>query len=109
MSQMGRQPPIEESPADAALACPDAQAMSKGLSCSRGPVLQAPAFVTPMAAQPVTVSPTGDEWLYESKRDGSPYSPTVISYAAAETQAAERPFAAPVPAVSAALTLFLLP
>ena len=30
----------------------------------------APAFVTPMAAQPVKVLPQGDEWLYEPKLAG---------------------------------------
>ena len=36
------------------------------------------AFVTPMAAQPVTTLPTADEWLYEWKRDESPDSSIVI-------------------------------
>jgi len=36
------------------------------------------AFVTPMAAVPVAELPTGDDWLYELKLDGSPYSSIVI-------------------------------
>ena len=31
----------------------------------------------PMAAQPVSALPEGDDWLYEIKLDGSPYSRTV--------------------------------
>jgi len=34
----------------------------------------APAFVTPMAAHTVKELPEGDEWMYELKLDGSPYS-----------------------------------
>jgi hypothetical protein len=37
----------------------------------------APAFVIPMAAVSVTELPEGDEWLYELKLDGSPYSAIV--------------------------------
>ncbi|MDB6082874.1 MAG: hypothetical protein JWN43_755 [Gammaproteobacteria bacterium] len=38
-----------------------------------------PAFVTPMAAQSVAELPEGDDWIYELKLDGSPYSGTVSS------------------------------
>jgi bifunctional non-homologous end joining protein LigD len=37
---------------------------------SRHASRQRPAFVTPMAAQPVKVLPEGKEWLYEPKLDG---------------------------------------
>jgi hypothetical protein len=33
-----------------------------------------PSFVTPMAAHTVVQLSEGDEWLYELKLDGSPYS-----------------------------------
>jgi hypothetical protein len=36
-----------------------------------------PSFVVPMAAQPVANLPEGDDWLYELKLDGSPYSAAV--------------------------------
>jgi ATP-dependent DNA ligase len=36
-----------------------------------------PAFVAPMAAQAVSKLPEGEDWFYELKLDGSPYSWTV--------------------------------
>jgi ATP-dependent DNA ligase len=39
-----------------------------------------PAFVVPMAAQPVAKLPEGADWLYELKFDGSPYSWTVSHF-----------------------------
>ena len=41
-----------------------------------------------MAAQQVTALPTGYEWLYELKRDGSPYSATVTDSRMSRSRAA---------------------
>jgi len=41
-------------------------------------------FITPMAAQSVSKLPEGDDWLYELKLDGSPYSVVVISRVATQ-------------------------
>jgi hypothetical protein len=46
------------------------------------PSRAAPAFVVPMAAQPVAKLPEGGDWLYELKLDGSPYFSGVSSITA---------------------------
>ena len=47
------------------------------MAVSRTPI--ASERLIPMAAQPVKTLPEGDEWLYELKLDGSPYTGTVTS------------------------------